>query len=593
MIQTDGPANLGQVKTLVSQALGHSGQVQRFGQHRPQLPVDLGDLPGRLRITGKVRDHVDVRNMFPGAVARDRKFKLADFVILTLPMTRSMVMKLASPEQSTLFEIAYRLKERCDFVRVEPELFYKKWRVTTSPEPAPPPPTPSPGGYEPPTFVGFSSGGSRSPSDGTDDHAWSLRSINWPTTNHGGLGVTVGQVDTGDRDHSELVDVYSQGGINVLTGSEDTTDPLTGPFPGHGVATASVLASRGGISTTTGSGVGTTGPDPTVDANHEVTGVANQVRVIPVRATDSVIIVSNINIAEGIWHCIQQDVDIITVSLGGYANQYLERVVSFAVFSNIIVVAAGGQISPFVPAPALYRDCIAATGSTVNKTRWGNASLGLSLDIAAPAEHVWVADFDAQEEAVRRSQGTSFASPAVAGVAALWLGRHGKQSLIEHYAGQRKLAEVFRHVARKTAQSEGWNTLLAGAGIIDAAAVLGSVLPLPIIVPERDWSNYDITSERDILRGMLGNPSESDLESVLGKFFDTTTLDIERRFVDFGSELLTLFFDSTDAVWGLQRAVQAEADQRREDAEEAVQEVVDAVVDSCSDAIATVMGWFD
>jgi hypothetical protein len=595
VIQTDGPADVQQVRLLVSRALGLSGPLPR--RRTGRLRVPLVGVPGRFPTSGAVHDHVDVHLMFPGADAADRTFKLADFIVLSLPMTHLALAPLERPDQAAVFEIAYQIKDRCNFIRVEPELFYKKWRVRASTPPAPPAPLPPPD-TDPPVFVGFSSGGSSgvgesTPPPATADHAWNLRSINWPDSNNGGLGITVGQVDTGNREHDELIDVYTAGGLDVLTGSTDPTDPLSGPFPGHGVATAGVLASRGGMAAPAG-GIGTTGPDPAVAANHEITGVANQAKVVPVRATDSVVIVSNIDVAEGVWHLVQQDVDVITISLGGYANQYLERVVSFAVFSDIVVVAAGGQYWPVVPAPALYRDCIAATGSTVDKKRWTSASIGLELDIAAPAEHVWVPDFDQNGQAiVKQSSGTSFASPTVAGVAALWLARRGKQFLLDRYAGQRKLAEVFRGIARSTAQNDGWDTLLAGAGIIDASAVLNAPLPLPTTVLGRDWSDYDVTSERRILRGMLGNPAESDLVSVLGKFFNTTDAEIDRRLDEFGAELLAIFVDSAEALESLQRAVQAEAEQRLEDAEDAIDEVVDGVVDLCSDAAATVMGWFD
>ena len=430
VIQTDGTADLAEVDLRLRRSLGRTGPVRPSRRRVRRLTAPVRGMPGRFPTSGKVGDHLDVRPMFPGAEAGDRVFKLADFFVLALPITLDGLSPLERPDPATLFELAYQIRERGGFVRVEPEQFYKKWSVTASPPPpAGPAPSPPPTESEPPSFVGFSFGGSWTPGAATADHAWNLRSINWPSPNNGGFGITVGQVDTGSHSHRELIDVYGPGGLDVTTGTDDSTDRLRGPFPGHGVATASVLASRGGIVAPAAGRIGTTGPDPAVVADHEVTGVANRVRVIPVRTTDSVIIVSNINVAEGVWHCVQQSVDVITVSLGGYANQYLERVVSYVVFRNVIVVAAGGQYWPFVPAPALYRDCIAATGSTVDKGRWLSASLGRSLDIAAPAEHVWVADFDPNgREIVRQSAGTSFASPTVAGVAALWLAARGNSS---------------------------------------------------------------------------------------------------------------------------------------------------------------------
>ena len=601
VIQTLGTPDLRAVEALVARAFGQPGPVpQRRPLPRLVLPSRGGT--GRFPSGGKVGEHLEVRALFPGAPRGDDRFKLGDYFVLSLPVTLMALSSLERPTQATLFEIASRIRQECGFVRVEPELFYRRWAVTPSLPAAPAPLPPPPGSGGPPLIGPFSSGssggssgGSGTPPPATGDHAWNLRSINWPATGNGfaGLGITVGQVDTGSSEHTELAGVYAAGGRNVVTGSGNTTDPLTGPFPGHGTATASVLASRGGISGP-GTGTGTTGPAPGVDQNAGVTGVANRAAVLPVLVSDSVVNVSNLNMAEGIWHCVQQGVEVISISLGGYFNQYLERVVSFAVFSDIIVVAAGGQYWPVVPAPAFYPDCIAATGSTVDKTRWALASVGPWLDIAAPAEHVWVADFDEQkQEVVRQSSGTSFAAPTVAGVAALWLAARGRTFLLGHYAGERKLAEVFRGIARNTVQSDGWDTVLAGPGIIDARAVVNSPLPLATTMPGRNWADYDVTAERRILRSVLGNPSPTVLNTVLSTFLNTTIGDIDARLDEVGTELLAIVTDSTEALQTLQRAVLAERDERTEDAAEAIDSAVDVVVGLCSAAAASVLGWFD
>jgi subtilisin family serine protease len=108
-----------------------------------------------------------------------------------------------------------------------------------------------------------------------------------------------------------------------------------------------------------------------------------------VRAVTSVVNVSNIDVAEGIWHCVSEGADVVTLSVGGYVNPWLERVVSFAVFRDVVVVAAAGQIWPFVVAPACYPDCIAVTASDVRSRHWELASSGPQIDVAAPGVDVY------------------------------------------------------------------------------------------------------------------------------------------------------------------------------------------------------------
>jgi hypothetical protein len=68
-----------------------------------------------------------------------------------------------------------------------------------------------------------------------------------------------------------------------------------------------------------------------------------------------------------------------------------------------------------------------------------------------------------------------------AGVAALWLARHGRDALITRYGKpnlQAVFTDVLRHSSRRPA---GWDTGEYGSGIVDAGALLAA--PLPAMVP--------------------------------------------------------------------------------------------------------------
>jgi len=605
VIETKDAAKLAEVRKVVGQVLGSSGL----------LATGVSWPGGRFTVSAGVRQGLrvgstfDVRFMFPRADPADQRFKLANFVVVTLPIDPLEAKKKLGGRTGSLYDLAYAIKDAGNYVRVDPEIPAKPWTRSNVPiPPSPVPPGNGPGGGN---LVTFSLGASP---QAPIDHAWNHRKINMPATgtplNNGGTGVRVGQVDSGTRDHPECAGIYApvaQRG-STIDGDDDPEDPLSdtpGDQPGHGIATASVLASRGGVAPFNLSGgaplgIGTTDPSGgSAPPNHEVTGIANQCTVVPVRAVSSVALnVLNINLAEGVWHCIQQNVHVITMSIGGLAHPWLERVISFAVFNNIIVVGAAGQIWPWVTAPAVYNDCIAATASTPTDVVMDSpmrAARGHAIDIGAPGSPVYCADANrTRGNFISASSGTSFAAPTVAGAAALWLVRHGRAALLQQYQGGPKLAEVFRRVIRSTARvPAGWGTNESGAGIIDVTAMLNAPLPAAAAVPGRNWANYDAASEEQILATQLGTPNNNAYLAALARLFNSTVAEVSARLQEFGSEVLTLLETTEGAFEELKNAVEAEAQAAQDAAQEAVDNVVDTIGDACSDVVGTVMGWFD
>lgn len=572
VIQTKGAAKISDVTRAIQKALGGTGSTPVTGMSQGRFPLP----PGTRQ---PLASAFDLRPLFPGADPNDRRFKLADFLVLTLPVTSVELKRQLSGRNSALFELSYQLKSAGNFVRVDPEIANKDWKVEyNSLQPASPPAGPITGPAIRPLL--YSNPFNQVPSD----HVWNLRKINLPLTNNGGTGIVVGQVDTGTHPHPELSSVYISDisrHFSVIDGSNVATDPLTGMNPGHGVSTASVLASRGAFT----SQEVTTG----------VTGVATDCKILPVRGVSSVANISNIDVAEGIWHCVMQNVDVITLSIGGYLNAFLERVVSFAVFRNIIVVAAAGQVWPMVVAPACYRDCIAVTATDPDDHHMLGASSGPEIDIAAPGEDVYCASIDdnGPRYYIESASGTSFATPTVAAAAALWLAQHGRQNLLAQYGNRRKLAEVFRQLIQATArQPHGWNAERQGAGILDVTALLAAALPPEAAVTGRDWSQYEPTTEFELLRQQLGNPNENYLLSILAKWFNTTVNNVANRLEDYGTEILAVIVKAPEVLEDLSDAVEQEAQNAAEAVTDALDDAVDAVGDFISDVAGTVLGWF-
>lgn len=265
-----------------------------------------------------------------------------------------------------------------------------------------------------------------------------------------GEGVVVAQPDTGITAHPELDGAALSAGTDVLDGDPDATDPLVGANPGHGTGTASVLVSPSG---------------------HAVVGSAPRVRLVPVRAIDSVARISQVSVARAVDWAVEQGAHVITMSLGGLFSPSLHRALRRAVGADVVVLAAAGNCVGQVVWPARYDECIAVAGVDAHDLPWVGSCRGSSVDVSAPAQHVPRATVPG---GAAPGQGTSFAVAIAAGVAALWLAHHGRANLVaEARARGETVQAMFRRLAGATARRPpGWDPLEMGAGIIDADALL-------------------------------------------------------------------------------------------------------------------------
>ncbi|MET0143647.1 MAG: S8 family serine peptidase [Ilumatobacteraceae bacterium] len=367
--------------------------------------------------------------------------ELGEFYVLQFPGLDRTI------DDRALFTIAHDLQQRLGAVSVEPDLGSELYRE-------PGPPTAGPESVVKDRFHGscFVVG------DPPTDRRWALDRAGvlraWAITTARGAGIRIAQPDTGITLHAELSDVSITDGFNVLNGSQDPTDPLSGGNPGHGTGTASVM---------------TSGP------NGHVLGPAPAATLVPIRCVESVILTFNgAAIAAAIDHARQRGCHIVTMSLGGTPSRAVKKAVKRAIQSDMIVLAAAGNCVGLVVYPARYDDVIAVAGSNVDDGTWRGSSHGGAVDITAPGEKVWKAIAGPDGTATGAGQGTSFAVALTAGVAALWLSHHGRQHVIEAAARrQMSVQALFRSVLVDSARTPaGWEGDEFGAGIVDAAALL-------------------------------------------------------------------------------------------------------------------------
>lgn len=291
-----------------------------------------------------------------------------------------------------------------------------------------------------------------------------------------GDGIIIAHPDTGYTNHPEILDnLLLEEGYDFVEDDNNATDELERPFgqlitnPGHGTSTASVIvSSQGG------------------EANYSnqkyVTGVAPGARVVPLRVSYSVVLLSIRNLAEAIEYAADNGAHIVTISLGtAFHNQRLRSAIIYAQKRGVIIVAASGTFIPYVVFPAAYDEVIAVTGSNVRREIWVGASRGKQVDVTAPGHLVWYAKSDKKggeiEYRIDQGSGTSFSAPLVAGVAALWLSYHGRDKLVERY-GAEKIPFIFNEVLRETCDKfPTWKPNRFGSGIVNAEKLLAAPLP--------------------------------------------------------------------------------------------------------------------
>ncbi len=295
----------------------------------------------------------------------------------------------------------------------------------------------------------------REPDDPYWTHQWHMRRLDlpraWQVTR--GEGVVVAVLDTGVSSHQDGFYKLLPG-KDFVDGDDDPSDPN-----GHGTHVAGTIGQRAH------NGVG-------------VVGVAPKVSILPVRVLDDRGAGANTAVASGILWAVDNGANIINLSLGSpLDSQVVADACAYAYENGVTVVAATGNegFGDFVGFPAALDTTIAVGAIDQRDQVAFYSNRGAQVDVVAPGGDITV-DTDGnglQDGVVQESnlngewayyflQGTSMATPHVAGAAALL------------YANGVTDPDDIRSLLRSTAQDlgpEGWDPAY-GAGLVAPAEAL-------------------------------------------------------------------------------------------------------------------------
>lgn len=293
-------------------------------------------------------------------------------------------------------------------------------------------------------------------------HQWHLRLIGMPDawTKATGKGVVVAVIDTGCAFEAE-------GDVPAAEDLQGTK--FTKPYDfvhnkakayddhGHGTHVAGTIAQ------TTNNGIG-------------CAGIAYDATIMPIKVLSARGSGSVGDIADGIRYAANNGADVINMSLGGsMSSQVMAKAVREASQRGVtIVCAAGNSGREGVGYPAAYPECIAVAAVGPDGESSFYTSYGKEVAIAAPggnfqspserdAKAVWQNTVFQKQSVYEGWQGTSMASPHVAGVAALLCeqGFKGKPSAL-----RKKLQD-------SATKRSGQDKKRYGAGVLNAAKAVG------------------------------------------------------------------------------------------------------------------------
>lgn len=300
-----------------------------------------------------------------------------------------------------------------------------------------------------------------SPNDPYYSQQWSLPMISIPqawSITTGSREVVVAVLDTGILpQHPDLAGVDIVHGRNFASGQSATNYTDDATDLSHGTMVAGII----GAMTNNGQGMA---------------GINWNVSIMPVRVMSSRSGGTVAAVGQGIRWAVDNGAHIINMSLAwdaAYNDAFVNQQIEYAASRGVVLVAGAGNDRGRVTMPASHPDVIAVGAVDRSKRVAWYSNYGPELELVAPGGDtrsgqsggILSTDIVSRRLGYSYQQGTSFASPHVAGIAALM-----------YSAGITDAREI-RELLRNTAEDLGTPGVdnYYGYGLVNAyAAVTGA-----------------------------------------------------------------------------------------------------------------------
>lgn len=259
------------------------------------------------------------------------------------------------------------------------------------------------------------------PLSGSEIKQYALTELNasqaWKVTT-GSSNIIVAVIDTGVDQNQPALQGKLVSGYDFVPNDTTTTDVV-----GHGTFVASIIAAGA-----------------TSQSQSAISGIAPNVRIMPLKVTNQAEAADSNLIAEAIRYAADHGAKVINLSLGGPdASTDIASAISYALSKQVIVVAAAGNEGTSgnpIEYPASFPGVISVAAVSSRERVASFSNHNQYVDLSAPGVNIIGArsqynqicqPYPSQNYCV--ASGTSLASPYVAGTAALVLSVNPKLSV--------------------------------------------------------------------------------------------------------------------------------------------------------------------